>query len=300
MHQISFNFTQFFEKVKPAFNHHGGYPPRLFWLKKGFDFANNNGDFNDAKATSKLGVGRSQVNAIRYWCHAFKILENDQPTELGVKLLSNNGYDPYLENPNSLWLLHWNLLKATCTAPTWYYTFTKFNKPQFCLEDLTVELGKYRDKIAPSIADSSLERDVSCLIRMYVENKNKPEIREDYCLFNSLRLIKSADNGNLFLFNFGTKYNLADEIIAVCCLEYAHLQGTARTIALSTLLYGEGSLGMVFKLTLQSLADALENVTLTNNNLAFSEQAGLLQFSFDGEPQEIANKLLANYYQSKK
>jgi len=46
------------------------------------------------------------------------------PTNFGSKLLSNNGWDPFLEDP-ALWLLHWNLL-SPCYATAWDFTFTTF------------------------------------------------------------------------------------------------------------------------------------------------------------------------------
>ena len=69
----------------------------------------------------KLGVGKNMVNAIRYWGLAFKILEQkanpddpdaaDSPQRFRDKLLGDDGWDPFLEDPASLWLLHWKLLQ---------------------------------------------------------------------------------------------------------------------------------------------------------------------------------------------
>ena len=113
--------------VNPVFARHETFHPRYGWLKKGFDLATQYpGIFTDDHAPVRLGVGKNMVKAIRYWCNAFKVLENDQPSNFGQQLLSDDGYDPFLENPASLWLLHWHLLKPTCEAAAWYYTFNEF------------------------------------------------------------------------------------------------------------------------------------------------------------------------------
>ncbi|MEA5536670.1 DUF4007 family protein [Crocosphaera sp. XPORK-15E] len=92
---------------------------------------NTPGIFTDDYAPVRLGVGKNMVKAIRYWCNAFKVLENDQPSNFGQQLLTDEGYDPFLENPASLWLLHWHLLKPTCEAAAWYYTFNEFRAVEF-------------------------------------------------------------------------------------------------------------------------------------------------------------------------
>ena len=79
-------------------------------------------------ATTLFGVGKNMVRSIRYWCTAFKVLVEMQEkssrarenlaTPFGAKLLADDGWDPYLEDPASLWLLHRYLLKPPCYATT--------------------------------------------------------------------------------------------------------------------------------------------------------------------------------------
>ena len=90
-----------------VFARHETFHPRFGWLKKGFDKASqDSGIFLREDAPVLLGVGKNMVRAIRYWCSAFKVLENDSPTDFGTKLLGAGGWDEYLEDPASLWLLH--------------------------------------------------------------------------------------------------------------------------------------------------------------------------------------------------
>jgi hypothetical protein len=76
------------------------------------------------------------VKSIRYWCHAFKILSDDRPTRFGEQLLDDGGWDCFLEDPASLWLLHWHPLKPTCEAATWYFTFNVFRPVEFADDEL--------------------------------------------------------------------------------------------------------------------------------------------------------------------
>lgn len=142
-----------------VFARHETFHPRFGWLKKGFDAAQQDAEvFLHEDASVRLGVGKNMVQSIRYWCTAFKVLEDttrfkgksDQqnglsgkglyPTEFGKKLLQNGGWDAFLEDPASLWLLHWNLLKPPCYATAWRFAFNLFYQPDFVKEQLLVEL----------------------------------------------------------------------------------------------------------------------------------------------------------------
>ena len=135
--------------VNPVLARHETFHPRFGWLKKGFDAAqknaNNSSIFLDDDVPIRLGVGKNMVNAIRYWCNAFKVLEDDIPTEFGELLLRDNGWEPFLEDPASLWLLHGNLLKPPCNATAWYFTFNIFRQVQFSQDEFFNALCDYKD-----------------------------------------------------------------------------------------------------------------------------------------------------------
>lgn len=169
MIQTSLKFTNFENAVNPIFANHETFHPRFGWLKKGFDAAKKNPDiFSQDDAPVRLGVGKNMVSAIRYWSSAFKIIDKSNlPTRFGEKLLGNNGWDAYLEDPASLWLLHWNLLKPTCEAAAWYYIFNIFRDLDFTKEDILAGLKDYINNFNKNIAESSFIKDVNCILRMY-------------------------------------------------------------------------------------------------------------------------------------
>ena len=145
-----------------VFARHETFHPRFGWLKKGFDRAAQNPNiFLAEDAPVQLGVGKNMVRSIRYWCNAFDLLEEDRPTDSGQALLGESGWDPYLEDPASLWLLHWQLLQPPCYATTWDFSFNHFRPVEFTYEDLFYALCEYRDRKAPRTADSSIKKDAS-------------------------------------------------------------------------------------------------------------------------------------------
>jgi hypothetical protein len=157
--------------LPPIFARHETFHPRFGWLKKGFDAVCGDPNiFLTEDAHIHLGVGKNMAKSIRYWCKAFKLTDDGGVTGFGTHLLGENGFDPYLEDPASLWLLHWQLLKPPYSATAWYFVFFIFRKNEFKAdESLLSDLKTYSEQAFDSrIAESSLQKDVACLVRMYL------------------------------------------------------------------------------------------------------------------------------------
>jgi hypothetical protein len=287
--------------INPIFARHETFHPRFGWLKKGFDRASYDAEvFLREDAPIRLGVGKNMVRSIRYWCSAFKLLEDDQPTDFGTQLLDQAGWDPYLEDPASLWLLHWKLIEQPSAATAWYFVFNKFRAIEFTVEDLFYQLCDYRDQMAPRISDSSLRKDVSCILRMYAVQPTKLSASEDSldCPFTGLGLIHPAGDSRHFTFRVGYKPSLVPEIVVYACLRHhAQTDSTAKTIPIAALTYDIGSPGLVFKLTESAICDAISAVARQWDQISLSDAAGKLQFSFEDEPLELAADILNRYYQ---
>lgn len=300
------------ESMPSIFSRHETFHLRYGWLKKGYDKASvDNEVFTKDDAPVVLGVGKNMVKAIRYWCYAFKVLDEKKstaskgrvyiPSQLGEYIFDNAGWDPYLEDVSSLWLLHWNLLKQPCYATSWHFLFNEFHQHIFTANDILIGLKDYNDKKFPAlrIAESSLTKDINCLLRMYVAQKKNKGAWEDSidCPFVELGLIIHYGDEKHFSFNMGNKNGLADEIVVAACLDYAsEIENSAKTIAVSRLLYEPGSPGLAFKLTESSLCHAVEQVAKKVGKVSLSETAGLIQFSFTEEPKRLSKLILNKFY----
>lgn len=289
------------------FARHETFYPRYGWLKKGFQaVSENSGIFLEEDAHIQLGVGKNMAKAIRYWCGAFKLIEDDrtgqtspQPSQFGRMLLGDDGYDPFLEDPASLWLLHWHLLKPPCRATAWYAAFNALRQTEFTSEDLKVALVKYRDALGNRTVEASLKKDVTCLLRMYVSQNNDISLNEDNldCPFAELRLMQRAGDSLHYTFRIGAKPSLHAEIVVAACLDFAEsFNSGQRTISLSRLLFEEGSPGMVFKLSESALCDAIEQVARWCKAITFTDSAGIIQMSFTQDPAKLSHTILNRHY----
>src|SRR5262245_51468894 len=102
-----------------SFSGHEAFAFRYSWPKNGIDAVlEDPAVFTKDSALVKLGVGKNMVRSIRHWCLTAGLIEPDadiannrgrrlRVTDLGVGLFGPGGVDPYLEDPATLWLLHW-------------------------------------------------------------------------------------------------------------------------------------------------------------------------------------------------
>src|SRR5690554_6712558 len=98
---------------KLTFTGHDTFHCRSFWLKKGVDFLEDNGDFGAENSVLKLGVGKNMVAAIHFWLKAFGVKEEDGGvSELAERMLGRGGWDEYLEFPGSLWIWQYQLVNS--------------------------------------------------------------------------------------------------------------------------------------------------------------------------------------------
>lgn len=295
--------------VQHSFSGHETFPFRYPWLKKGFDAVLEDGKvFQREDAITTLGVGKNMVRSIRHWCLAAGVLEDSpeqsgstlQPSELGKLLLADDGLDPYLEDPATLWLLHWHIASNRARATTWFWTFSHFHEPEFTREALTSALLSWTQTLGgKQVAANSLKRDVEVFLRTYVPARSsRGDIAEDTldCPLVELRLIIQPAAGQSYQFRRGAQQTLPDGIFLYAVLQFWKVFApAAETLALHDLARQPGSPGGLFKIDESSLAERLEGLErLTDGALTYGETAGLRQLY--RKQQLEAEEFLAEAY----
>jgi hypothetical protein len=285
---------------------HETFTPRYGWLKKGYDAVINDGNiFKAPDAIERLGVGKNMVRSIRYWCQAFKLIEEDSnremvPTELGNKLLHDDGWDPFLEDVASLWLLHWQLFVPPLEAVSWSFAFNKCNLWSYDIKQLGKIICNNAQKYPGFSARSekTFYRDASCIIRMYKDLLSEKESEID-CPFTQLGLIQKAEEGNLVCFEAGTKQNLPPLIFAAACFSYInfYVSSGQRSISLYRLTHDINSPGVVFKVPESAVGDYLYRAkSELNNNFSLVDVMGSQQLHFKQDPLVLYWTALDKYY----
>lgn len=307
----------YFEKrlAEGFFARHETFCPRYGWLKKGFDGVSEDpGIFDSPDAIERLGVGKNMVRSIRFWCMAFHLIEPNiesgprrlggpmRATRFGEALLSDDGWDPFLEDPASLWLLHWQLFTAPISASTWSLAINLGHMGSFTLKELTRALVERKDSY-PTLtrySDSSIDKDASCFVRMYAP-PGRQVSEEIECPFTHLGLLIPGDEKQAFRFNISDKYAVPEEIFLAACFDYASkLQPGTKSLSLNRVAYDFNAPGVVFKLSETDVGYRLERASQRfGEHIRFVELYGNRQLQFDQDAEDLYWQALQQYYSGK-
>ena len=255
------------------------------------------------RAIAELGVGKNMVQSIRHWGLATRLLEEAKggalhPSPLGKSLMKE--WDPYLEDPASLWLVHWLLVSNTSRATTWNLAFTRFTRPEFTKAELLGFVANFVERNGLRVNENTLSRDIDCFVRTYVPSKTSdrslPEDSFD-CPLVDLCLLHLVYGGDGYQFTVGPKATLPVEIFGFALLQYiSQVRAGRQTISLQDCLYGVGSPGQVFKLDENSLVEYVEALQeLSGWAIEFDETAGLSQIYLRKRHEPL--ELLQGYYE---
>jgi len=292
--------------IKPQYNDihfsgHDSFPCRTLWLKKGYDFIANDGNFNDDNAVVKLGVGKNMVSAIRYWYKVFGFSD-----ENGFKWIADylfkkeSGKDNFLEDLGTLWLLHF-LIVYYNYASLYNIVFAMFQKERkvFNKEHIISFVKRKLKEIKQDNAfnPNTVGRDINVLLQNYCLPKN-PQFNEEYSnLFLDLDLIKQNDKKNTgddnnYFFNIEGKRSVTEDIFLFAVM-------TAKEECAQVIDYDDiQKIGLIFCMTDLEIISMLKRLSKKYpEHLAYSEHAGIRQLFINKEFD--LQQILDNYYDAK-
>ena len=247
--------------LNPSFAGHQTFAVRSGWLKKGIDAlqteeAGGAALFTRDDALVTLGVGKNMVQSIRHWLLTLRLAEeapqsrgrNVSPTELGLRIFGSpdtEGWDSFLEDEATLWLLHWQLSGIGSPAFTWVWAFNRFREYEFTRAELSKSIQEGANAlVSKGVSAETIGRDVDCLTHCYAPAE-RGSLSEDNleCPLQALGLLRVAATGR-YRFQQGEKTTLPSRIFAFALLQFwqaRHPDSSA--ISFYEIAHGEGSPG---------------------------------------------------------
>ncbi len=284
------------EIIKYTFSGHDSFQCRQLWLKKGFDFVNEGKNFNDEDAVIKLGVGKNMVSSIRFWLKAFNIIDNkDNPTQFGKRLFDNEyGFDPFLEDEASLWLLHYQLVK-TRFASIYSLIFNEFRKEKmFFNKDNFINYIKRisENNLDLNLNENTLGKDFIVFTNLYKNDSESKDIEDSFSgLLSEIELLKTVGKGKDEYFHIenNERFNLPVAVVLFIILENSNY---GNSISLNSLEYDINSPGSIFALNRAGLISKISELVSEYKDVTFTDQAGIkeLQFKNKMEPYSILQR----------
>jgi hypothetical protein len=286
------------EITKYTFSGHDSFQCRQLWLKKGYDYVQEGKNFNDEDAVVQLGVGKNMVSSIRFWLKAFNIIDNkDIPTEFGKRLFDDeNGYDPFLEDEASLWLLHYQLVKNSF-ASIYSIIFNEFRKEKLFFNKET--FVNYVKRIGESNTDlnfneNTVAKDFIVFANLYKNDPESKDVEDSFSgILSEIELLKTTGKGKeeQFYIENTERDNLPEAVILFTILDNSSY---GNSISLNSLEFDLNSPGSIFALNRSGLMNKISDIVDEFKDITFTDQAGIKELQF--KKKSDAYKILDTYY----
>lgn len=274
------------------FSGHESFHCRTFWLKKGYDFVSSSNVFSDESGI-ELGVGKNMVDAIRHWLKSFGVVdENGNVTQFAHKLLHENGWDPFLEDEASLWLLHFQLLNRNY-ASIYPIIFTDLRKvkPDFSKShfvNLVLEMDNKQN-------ENTLDKDFTVFVRTYFAHNSADKEESFSGILQELGLLKESDTkGSVKSYHI---INSKQDSIPASIILYAILENEQfeSSVSMNSLLASGSSVGNIFAFNPEGLENKLMEIAEQFPNIIYRNNAGIKELQFKGEKPNSLD-ILNQYY----
>jgi hypothetical protein len=254
-----------FASIKPQFSGHETFSLRHSWLKKYFDWIKQDKKEKDLtnealmnQAILQLGVGKNMVSSMRYWALSTSMIDREnQINHQYQEILDDSGFDPWLENSNSLWFIHYQLA-SNPSLFLYYMFFNYFNHiSNFDKDDLKRFIkNKYLEFYTKSnLNDQTLEKDIDCLLKLYstsykISSKTSYEEKLESTM-TELLLIEQHES-NKYSLKFNKKSNLSIYTFVYALLRL-YESYHSNTLSFDAICYDPLSPGRIFTLDTNSV-----------------------------------------------
>lgn len=276
-----------------SFSGHESFHCKSLWLKKGYDYLLAGNHFTDIDSVAKLGVGKNMVASIRFWLRAFGLSQSDELTDIAEFLFdTEHGRDPYAEDLNTLWVLHF-LLVVTGIASIYNLTFVEYQreKKEFSKDELR-NFIKRKCSVPEQrnvYNENTVKKDIGVLLKNYVAPKDLKNIEDFSALLIGLGLIVNKDS-DVYSYRVTEPEDIAPEIILFALLS---ISGGDKTVSFDVLQ----KMSLAFCLPIVSLIEIIRKIEkLYPGKVVFSDNSGIKNVQFIGELSRF--NVLDNYYDS--
>lgn len=283
------------------FSGHETFPCRYTWLPKASRGVADDpllftAHEDDAMVT--LGVGKNMVRSMRFWAEAARIISpreggGHEVTPLGRDLLvgtnKRKSLDPYLEDSQTLWLIHWNI-STTTVSPLfgWDFLMNRWQEPHLSLSTVMSAFAKETAHRERPPSDQTLEQMFDVFVHTYLPTRGrKGEVREDNldCPLVELQMLvpdgvrasvrNTGRHEPVFKFRREAKPEISPALFAYCLDDFWRTRHvTEQSLSLQAAVSGHGSPGQIFKLPEDDVRSRVETLQVeTEGFFTFSDSA---------------------------
>jgi hypothetical protein len=240
---------------------------------------------DEDSAMVTLGVGKNMVRSIKFWGECFSVINQDivskdyRVTTFGKNLLGVSGYDPYLEHPATLWLLHWQLCHTTPSLLAWDFLFNHWPYQELKPDRLVSEIKRYPPYGVEAISDNTIESNINVFLHTYAQRREQKNMSWEETLdspLTELGLIRrySGDDRtrDTFMFQLEARPELPMKLFCWSVLQFIENKGEGTVSSFQEFVTGNNSPGRIFRLTEQSVRERMLQIEGFSKGVLKSEE----------------------------
>lgn len=300
---------------------HEWFPCRYAWLPKAYRLLSDDptGLDDETRAVETLGIGKNMVRALKFWATTMRVIERPEDSEgytitrFGEALFGNGGFDPFLEDIRTLWLLHWHIATADDPLFAWDFLLNRWHRPEIVRSVVLPEFIREANSGARTYSETTLKQHFDVFLMVYVQvGKSRAGAGEDHLdsplvEVGLIEKVGERTTGTkrepVYAFRREAKPEITPALFAYALADtwrtrFPH----ERSLTFRNVATDPGSPGQLFKLPEADLRERLESIDADSEGLfAYRESASLAQVtrpaSVDLSDASLLDTLLARIYE---
>lgn len=274
------------------FSGHESFACRYAWLPKAYRAISADPGifFDEELAMVELGIGKNMVRSLRFWVDVMGVAspvagKQHELTDFGHAVFAANGLDPYLEDPRTLWLLHWNMSSRNNPALfAWHYLIGQWPYPEFTRTEALQAFKRQSAKLGHKHSEATLSQHLDVFIHTYhpasggkvaiEDSLDGPLVSLNLLMPTGERRIDGGRWETVFSFRRERKPEITQDLFEYCVLDFWERSSPDEsTLGLRGLASAPGSPGQVFKLDDEDVRSRLEELSSNGHALAYQPSA---------------------------
>lgn len=231
---------------------------------------------DEDRAMVDLGLGKNMVRSLRFWVEAAGIAHFDRRrgfvlTDFAHQIFAPNGFDPFLEDQRTLWLLHWQLASRDKGALfAWHYLFSLWPYSELTRSEAVAAFSRESTRLGLEHSQVTLAQHFDVFLHTYYSRRSGQTAIEDSLdgPLVELALLEPAgerkgENGRfetVFAFRREPKPEICEPLFDYCLDDFwARFYPGEASLTLRDVALAPCSPGQVFKLPEDDIRSRLES-----------------------------------------
>lgn len=275
---------------------HEWFPCRYAWLPKAYRELREHpkGLADEERAVERLGIGKNMVRSLKFWATAMDVIVPTDDgghaiTPFGEAIFRDGGFDPFLEDVRTLWLLHWHLASADDPLFAWDFLLNHWQRPEIIRSIVLPEFIREANSGSRTYSEVTLRQHLEVFLQVYIPvSETRAGAGEDYLdsPLVELELIETVGERMVgrrrepvYAFRREAKPEITPALFTYCLADYWRMHRPAeRTLTFREVASAPSSPGQLLKLPEADLRARLETIGEDSSGIfAYQESVALAQ-----------------------